>query len=198
MSVNLLMEEVYLKGMVNKMYEKVLLREEQSVNKNSLLKQVAEDFKLNANFIFSFGVGISGFIGPVKTLLENKGLNITEYDVTLIIITVCYILLTKSNEDIHVLMSELKKRRLDGEVKGVLNFMTKSLSLVKVVGKKVGVVVNNLLDVLAFTFLSLPIMDLIKDFADNKGFSINRVDDLLLGVSLSASTYAIKNLIKKK
>jgi hypothetical protein len=192
------MEEVYLKGMVNKMYEKVLLREEQSVNKNSLLKQVAEDFKLNANFIFSFGVGISGFIGPVKTLLENKGLNITEYDVTLIIITVCYILLTKSNEDIHVLMSELKKRRLDGEVKGVLNFMTKSLSLVKVVGKKVGVVVNNLLDVLAFTFLSLPIMDLIKDFADNKGFSINRVDDLLLGVSLSASTYAIKNLIKKK
>ncbi len=198
MSVNLLMEEVYLKGMVNKMYEKVLLREEQSVNKNNLLKQVAEDFKLNANFIFSFGVGISGFIGPVKTLLENKGLNITEYDVTLIIITVCYILLTKSNEDIHVLMSELKKRRLDGEVKGVLNFMTKSLSLVKVVGKKVGVVVNNLLDVLAFTFLSVPIMDLIKDFADNKGFSINRVDDLLLGVSLSASTYAIKNLIKKK
>ena len=41
-------------------------------------------------------------------------------------------------------------------------------------------------------------MNIIRDLADDKGFSIDRVDDLLLGLTLSAGTYALKNIMKRR
>ena len=197
MSLNLLTEEVYLQGMVNLMYENIM-KEEVEPKENHLVKKVADDFKLNADFIFTYSVGISGFIGPVKTLLENKGINITEYDVTLLLVVVFYILLMKSDDDIKKLMQGLKDKGLDSEVKPVLRFVTKTISLFKIIGKKFGLVVQSLTDILAFTFLSLPVMNIIRDLADDKGFSIDRVDDLLLGLTLSAGAYTLKNIMKRK
>lgn len=201
MSINLLMEEIYLKGMVNKMYENILLKEGSGGRPGedlNLIKQVIEDFKLNTNFLFTYGVGISGFIGPVTTLLVNKGLNVTKYDVTLLLVVVFYILLNGSKEEINLIRDELKRKNLDNEVKGVLNFVSKSLNLLKIIGKKVGVVVTTLTDILAFTFLSAPVMNMLKDYALDKGFSIDRVEELLYGVALSATSYVVKNIIKKK
>lgn len=201
MSINLLMEEIYLKGMVNKMYENILLKEGSGGRPGedlNLIKQVIEDFKLNTNFLFTYGVGISGFIGPVTTLLLNKGLNVTKYDVTLLLVVVFYILLNGSKEEINLIRDELKRKNLDNEVKGVLNFVSKSLNLLKIIGKKVGVVVTTLTDILAFTFLSAPVMNMLKDYALDKGFNIDRVEELLYGVALSATSYAVKNIIKKK
>lgn len=201
MSINLLMEEIYLKGMVNKMYENILLKEGSGGRPGedlNLIKQVIEDFKLNTNFLFTYGVGISGFIGPVTTLLVNKGLNVTKYDVTLLLVVVFYILLNGSKEEINLIRDELKRKNLDNEVKGVLNFVSKSLNLLKIIGKKVGVVVTTLTDILAFTFLSAPVMNMLKDYALDKGFNIDRVEELLYGVALSATSYAVKNIIKKK
>jgi len=201
LSVNLLLEEVYLNGMFNEMYENILLKENQNnlpqENKN-LIKQVIDDFKLNANFMITYGVGISGFIGPVTTLLQNKSLNITEYDTTLLLIVAFYILLNGSKEEIDLIREELKRKKLDNEIKGVLNFVSKSLNLLKIIGKKVGVVVTTLTDVLAFTFLSVPVMNMLKNYASDKGFSIDGVEQLLYGISLSALSYTLKNIMKRK
>jgi hypothetical protein len=195
-SLNLLTEEVYVQGLVNTMYENIM-KEEVEPKEKHLVKKVADDFKLNADFIFTYSAGISGFIGPVKTLLENKGISITEYDVTLLLVVVFYILLTKSNEDIKKLMDEIKSRDLNSEVKPVLRFVTKTVGLFKIVGKKFGIVIQSLTDILAFTFLSIPVMSIMRDLADAKGFNIDRVDDLLMGLTLSAGAYAIKNVIKR-
>ena len=199
-SLNLLTEEVYLQGMVNNMYENILKeRKEPSEPKEKhLVQKVADDFKLNTDLLFTYSSGIAGFVGPVITLLENKGIKVTEYDVTLLLIVVFYILLRGSNEEIKLLISELKEKNLDKEVKGVLNFVTKSLTLFKIIGKKIGVAITTLTDVLAFTFLSVPVMGMLKDFAADKGFNIERIDELLYGVSLAATTYALKNIIKRK
>jgi hypothetical protein len=196
-SLNLLTEEVYLQGMVNKMYENIM-KEEIEPKEKHLVKKVADDFKLNADFIFTYSVGISGFIGPVKTLLENKGINVTEYDVTLLLMVVFYVLLAKSDDEIKKLMQGLKDKNLDSEVKPVLRFVTKTVGLFKIIGKKFGLAIQSLTDILAFTFLSLPVMNIIRDLADDKGFSIDRVDDLLLGLTLSAGAYTLKNIMKRK
>lgn len=196
-SLNLLTEEVYLQGMVNTMYENIM-KEEVEPREKPLITKVINDLKLNSDFMFTYGVGISGFIGPVKTLLENKGINITEYDVTLLVMVVFYILLTKSNDDVKILMNEIKNRKIDGEVKSVLSFITKSLGLFKIIGKKFGVAISSLTDILAFTFLSVPVMDILKNLAHDKGFSIDSVDELLMGVTLSAGAYTLKNIMKRK
>lgn len=197
MSLNILTEEVYLQGMVNAMYENIM-KEEVEPKEKHLVKKVADDFKLNADFLFTYSVGISGFIGPVKTLLENKGINVTEYDVTLLLMVVLYILLAKSNEDIKKLMEGLKDKGLDSEVKPVLRFVTKTVGLFKIIGKKFGLAIQSLTDILAFTFLSVPVMNILKELANDKGFSIDRVDDLLIGLTLSAGAYTLKNVMKRK
>lgn len=198
LSVNLLLEEVYLNGMFNNMFEKIFLKEESGGVKSNLVSRVAQDFKLNTSFMMTYGVGISGFIGPVITLLENKNIKVTEYDATLLLITAFYILLNGSKEEINLIREELKKKDLDKEVKGVLNFVSKSLNLLKIIGKKVGVVITTLTDVLAFTFLSVPVMNMLKDYAADKGFNIDRVEELLYGLALSTTSYTLKNFIKKK
>ena len=103
LSVNLLLEEVYLNGMFNNMFEKILIKEEYGGVKSNLVNQVAQDFKLNTSFMMTYGVGISGFIGPVITLLENKNIRVTEYDVTLLLIAAFYILLNGSKEEINLI-----------------------------------------------------------------------------------------------
>ncbi len=198
LSVNLLLEEVYLNGMFNNMFEKIFLKEESGGVKSNLVNRVAQDFKLNTSFMMTYGVGISGFIGPVITLLENKNIKVTEYDATLLLITAFYILLNGSKEEINLIREELKKKDLDKEVKGVLNFVSKSLNLLKIIGKKVGVVITTLTDVLAFTFLSVPVMNMLKDYAADKGFNIDRVEELIYGLALSATSYTLKNFIKRK
>jgi hypothetical protein len=202
LSVNLLLEEVYLNGMFNKMFDNIFLLKENSneVPKEdiSLVKKVIEDFKLNTSFMFTYGVGISGFVGPVSTLLLNKGLNVTKYDVTLLLVVDFYILLSGSKEEIDLMREELERKNLDNQIKGVLNFVSKSLGLLKIVGKKIGVVVTTLTDVLAFTFLSVPVMNMLKDYAADKGFNIDRVEELMYGLGLSAVSYTLKNLMKRK
>ena len=198
LSVNLLLEEVYLNGMFNNMFEKIFLKEESGGVKSNLVNRVAQDFKLNTSFMMTYGVGISGFIGPVITLLENKNIKVTEYDATLLLITAFYILLNGSKEEINLIREELKKKDLDKEVKGVLNFVSKSLNLLKIIGKKVGVVITTLTDVLAFTFLSVPVMNMLKDYAADKGFNIDRVEELIYGLALSTTSYTLKNFIKRK
>lgn len=199
-SLNLLTEEVYIQGMVNTMYENIIKENEQpqKPKEEHLVKKVAQDFKLNTDLIFTYSVGISGFVGPVLELLNNKNLNVTTYDATLLVMVVTYILLKGSNEDIEKLMVELKSKNLDNQVKPVLKFMTKSLSLFKIIGKKFGIAVTSLTDILGFTFLSVPVLSILKDVAAEKGFNLDHTEDLLLGLGLSASTYALKNIIQRK
>ncbi len=188
--------------MFNKMFDNIFLLKENSneVPKEdiSLVKKVIEDFKLNTSFMFTYGVGISGFVGPVSTLLLNKGLNVTKYDVTLLLVVVFYILLSGSKEEIDLMREELERKNLGNQIKGVLNFVSKSLGLLKIVGKKIGVVVTTLTDVLAFAFLSVPVMNMLKDYAADKGFNIDRVEELMYGLGLSAVSYTLKNLMKRK
>lgn len=199
LSINLLLEQVYLEGQVHMMYENIMKNNNMLESESkSMVKKVISDMKLNADFMMTFGLGIGAFAGPVYELLHNKNINVTEYDVTLLVMTAFYILLTNSKEDISKLMTKLKEQNLDKEVKGVVRFISESMGLFKVIGKKMGVTITTLTDVLAFTFMSVPVLGLLKDLAAQKGFSIDNVEQLIMGVTLSAGSYLIKNIMQKK
>lgn len=200
LSINLLLEQVYLEGQIHMMYEEIMKEEESSRDpeSESLVKKVIEDLKLNADFMFTFGVGIAAFAGPVNELLTNQGIHITKYNVTLLIITALYILLTKSKRDIDILMAKVKEHKLDSELKKVIKFVNGTLSLFKIIGNKVGVTVTTLVDVLAFTFMSVPVLNLIKNIAAEKGYNVDNVEQLFAGLLLSAGAYLLKNVLKKR
>ena len=200
LSLNLLLEQVYLEGQVHMMYENILNEENNDVDEQSksMVKKVIEDLKLNADFMMTFGVGISAFVGPVSELLQNKGIHVTQYDVTLLVMVSFYILLTKSKEDIDILMAKVKEHKVDGELKHVIKFINGTVGLFKVIGKKVGITITSLVDVLAFTFMSVPVLNMLKSLASEKGFSIDNVEQLFVGLALSAGSYLLKNILKKK
>lgn len=199
LSVNLLLEQVYLEGQVHMMYEEILKEDEpKDPESESMVKQVLADLKLNADFMFTFGVGIAGFVGPVNELLTNKGVHVTKYDVTLLVITALYVLLTKSKRDIDVLIAKVKEHKLDSELKKVIKFVNGTLGLFKIIGNKVGVTVTTLVDVLAFTFMSVPVLNLIKSLAAEKGYNIDNIEQLFAGLTLSAGAYLLKNVLKKR
>ena len=196
-SLNLLMEEVYLKGKLNSL-NKDIINENFKMGINPVLKEVMSQLKANFNFIMTYGVGISGFIGPVKSLLQNKGLQVTDYDVTLLIIVAIYILLSKPKEEIDEVVEKLKESGLEKEISPVLNFISKTVSFFKIFGSKFGYAINSLLDILSFTFLSAPVLDFIKNVTLEKNFNINNVQELLAGVLLAISSHGLKSLINKK
>ena len=199
LSINLLLEQVYLESHIHMMFENILKEENSEIDpkSKSIFKQVINDLKLNADFMLTFGVGISAFIGPVSELLSNKGLHITPYDVTLLVIVSFYILLSKSDNDIKKLMDRLRERKLDKEVKSVVKFINGTVGFFKIVGKKIGTVVTSLTDILGFTFMSVPVLNMLKDFAAEKGFNIDNIYQLFGGLALSIGSYYIKNLLKK-
>jgi hypothetical protein len=200
LSLNLLLEQVYLEGQINLMYEEIL-REDDNIGdeeSKSMVKKVVDDLKLNADFMFTFGVGIGAFAGPVNELLSNGGIHITKYDVTLLVVTAFYVLLTKSAEDVDKLIAKVKEHKLESELKKVIKFVSSTVGLFKIVGSKVGVTITTLTDVLAFTFMSVPVLNLIKNLAAEKGFNIDNVGQLFAGLTLSAGAYLLKNVLKKR
>ena len=200
LSINLLLEQVYLESQIHMMYEEILKKDKSSGNSEdeSLVKKVIADLKLNADFILTFGVGISAFAGPVNELLANESIHITKYNVTLLVITAFYILLTKSKKDIDILMAKVKENKLESELKKVIKFVNETLGLFKIIGNKVGVTITTLVDVLAFTFMSVPVLNLIKNIVAEKGYNVNNIKQLFTGLTLSAGTYLLKNVLKKK
>ena len=196
-SLNLLMEEVYLKGKLNSLNNDIIT-ENFKMDINPTLKEVMSQLKANFNFIMTYGVGISGFIGPVKSLLQNKGLQVTDYDVTLLIIVAIYILLSKPKEEIDEVVEKLKEKELDKEISPVLNFISKTVNFFKIFGSRFGYTINGLLDILSFTFLSAPVLNFIKNVTLEKNFNINNVQELLAGVLLAISSHGLKSLINKK
>jgi len=197
LDLNLLVEQAHLEGQIHSMYESIV-REDHKPTVTNEFKKVKQDLKVNADFMMTYGVGISAFISPVNELLKNKSIHITEYDVTLLVIAAFYILLSKSKEDIEKLTVEIKKRGIFDVLKDVVKFITKSLGIFKVVGNKMGVVISSLTDVLTFTFMSGPVLNTIKDLAMDKGFSIDNIEQIFAGLTLSAGGYLLKNILKKR
>ena len=199
LSLNLLTERVYLEGQVHMMYETIINEGSGGIpDSKFIVKKVIQDMKINADFMLTYGLGISAFAEPVIELLHNKNIKITKYDAILLVMTSVYILTSKSKEDLKKLIYGLKKRGLNEELKGVVKFMNASINLFKSIGMKIGVTITTLIDVLSFTFMSVPVLDTLKNIASEKGFSVDNLDELILGFTLSAGSYTLKNLIKKK
>ena len=94
------------------------------------VKSVVKDLKVSSNFIFHFGTGIGAFMGPIKRLLENGSISITDEEVALLVITSVYLLYSSSKEDIEKLVTELKER-------GIYEHLKKVVNIIKTVNKAV-------------------------------------------------------------
>jgi uncharacterized membrane protein len=206
--LNLVTEKLYVEGIVNKLYEDIanygegdvkantlmesILKEE---NNKSIIGDIVDDFKLAPKFIFTFGTGIGAFYGPIQKLLEGSGVVISEYEIYLLIVTAIATLMNES--DSSLLVKTLKEKGLYSSLKDVMEYIKNSKKVINSVTKNVLGTTYSLSDILGFTALLVPTMNLMSDIINDYGITSNTLGTMLKGVILSTSVYGVKSIVKR-
>tara|TARA_R110002020_G_scaffold457765_2_gene674811 strand:- start:295 stop:912 length:618 start_codon:yes stop_codon:yes gene_type:complete len=198
LNLNLLNEQVYITSQVNRIYEN-MLKEEDNVNPEdiSVFKKVLKDMGISTGFIFHFGTGIGAFMRPVTELLQNQNISVSREEVALLVITSFSIMLTNSKEEITKLMTSVKEKGLEPYLNDVTKFIMSIKKIMSVIGEKVGKTVSTLSDVLGFTFMLAPAMEVITGLINNNNITFDSIGRLLGGLILAAGSYGVKNIIDK-
>jgi len=207
-NLNLLTEKLYLEGVTNSLYENisnygvgdieasVLVESLMTEEKNKdMLRDLVNDLKLAPKLIFTFGSGITAFYGPIKELLDSGGLNISEENIILLILT--SLCLLTGQPDIKKLVDKVKEEGLYSTLKGVNDFISETKNLLNSVIKNTLGVSHSLLDILGFTFLLVPTMGTLSKLINEYGLTIGNVKTLFTGLLLSVATYSVKAVINK-
>lgn len=198
LNLNLLTEQVYLTGQVNRIFENILKEDEQVNPKDdSMIRQVLKDLGISSGFIFQFGTGIGAFMRPVTELLNGNGVSMNQEEVALLIITAFAIMLTNSSVEIGKLTQAVKDKNLDVHLGSVSKFILSVKKLMGVIGEKIGRSVHTLTDVLGFTFMLVPAMNVLKDLINSYGISMDNMGQLFGGLVMAAGSYGIKAIIDK-
>jgi hypothetical protein len=206
--LNLVKEKLYTKGLVNRLYEDIanygqgnveakvlmesILKEEKD---KSIISDIVDEFKLAPKFLFTFGTGITAFYGPIQRLLEGSGISMSEYEIYLLIITAVATMINESNTD--TLIQSLKEKGIYSSLEDVKEYITNSKKLINTVTKNVLGTTYSLSDVLGFTALLVPTMNLLSDIIEEYGLTSKNLGVMLKGIVLSASVYGIKSVVKR-
>jgi len=206
--LNLITEKLYVEGLVNKLYNDIAYYGEEEVEvktlmesiikeekDKSIIEDIVEEFKLAPKFIFTFGTGISAFYGPVQRLLEGSGITMTDYEIYLLIITA---IATLSNEvNTKEMIVKLKEKGIYSSLEDIKDYILNTKDLINSVTKNVLGTAYSVTDILAFTSLLVPTMNLLSNIIDEYGITSKTLGIMLKGVILSASVYGIKSIIRK-
>jgi len=206
--MSLVKERLYVEGLVNKLFEDIsnygegevepktlmesILREEKG---NSIISDIVDEFKLAPKFIFSFGTGIGAFYEPIDNMLKGSGVNLSEYQIYLLIITSIGLLLNETS--VKKMYEKLEEEGVRGLLDNVTEYIKNTKTLVNSVVKKVLGVSYSLSDILAFTTLLVPTMNILSSIINEYGITSTNVSSMLKGVVLAASVYGIKSVLKK-
>ena len=206
--LNLITEKLYLDGMVNEIYENIshydnaeveapllmerLINEE---NNNEILRGIIDDLKLAPKFVFTFGTGIGAFYKPIEDLLSGSGINVTPEQIVLVTLT--SLVLLSGEDDAKKLMEKVKDEGLTSTLKGVKNFISNTKEVINSITRNVIGTTYSLLDILGFTFLLVPTMEVITKLINDYGLTIGNLESMFSGLALSIVTYTVKNTLKK-
>jgi hypothetical protein len=208
LKLNILKEKLYTEGLVNKFYNDIAHYGENEMDANflmesilteekgkTIIEDIVDDFKLAPKFIFTFGTGIGAFYGPIQKLLEGSGIVITEYEIYLLIITAIASLLKEPN--LTKLVDTLKEKGIYSLLNDVSTYVTNSQKIINNVTKNVLGVIYSLSDILAFTALLVPTMNLLSTVITEYGLNTKTVGSMLSGIILSISVYGVKSIINR-
>lgn len=208
LNINKIVDNLYITGMVNKLFEDIanygegeieakvlmesLIKEEKG---KSIISDIIDEYKLAPKFLFTFGTGIGAFIGPVTSLLEGSGINISEQDVYLLVITAVAILLNETN--VSGLIQKLKEEGLYSSLESVKNYIKSVTDLVNGVTRKVLGVSYSLADILAFTSLLIPVTNMLNTMIETHGLTMGNFSLMIKGILLSMAVYGVKHILKR-
>ena len=160
----------------------------------SVFQKTLKDMGVQLQFVGTFGFGISGMFGMVKDLLEGRYPSLSEGEIILIFLSALSYLSIDIVKDISELKSEVEKRGLgdylNKTVEVLKDFENISLKIVE----KAGFTVSSLAELLGYTFLLVPILDVTNKLIEENGFDVVSLASYLKGAIISVGIFYIRNL----
>jgi hypothetical protein len=207
-NITMLTEKLYIEGLINKLYEDIAYFGDNEVDaktlmesiiveekKKTIIDDIVTEMKLAPRFIFSFGTGIGAFYDTVKSLLEGAGFHMSEYQIYLLIITAIAIIIGDSSSE--RLVEKTKEEGIYAVLNDVKSYILNTEKLINTVTKKTLGVTYSLSDILAFTALLVPTMNLMSQVINDYGLNVKTVGVMVKGIVLSSAVYGIKSIIRR-
>ena len=160
----------------------------------SMFQKTLSDMGVQLQFVGTFGFGISGMFGFVKELLEGQYPTLSEGEIILIFLSALSYLSINTIKDIQRLREEVKGRGLGGYVNKVVELLKDFENISLKVAEKAGFTVSSLAELLGYTFLLVPILDVTNRIIGEVGFDIGALSSYLKGALVSVGIFYIKNL----
>lgn len=160
-----------------------------------IIKDIVSDLKLSGKFVSTFGTGITAFYEPIAKLLSGSGLHLDKFNIVLMIITGVAFMI--QDTDFNKLRDSLKEKGILQHLKTVTDFIDGSQKLVNGVLKNVSNATYGLADIMAFTFILAPTMNILSELIGEYGISGNSIGQLFTGLVAGVATYGIKSVLGK-
>ena len=160
----------------------------------TIFQKTLKDMGVQLKFVGTFGFGISGMFGMVKDLLEGRYPSLSEGEIILIFLSALSYLSINLSKDMSQVNDEIKKRGLkdflNKTVEALKDFENISLKIVE----KAGFTVSSLSELLGYTFLLVPILDITNRLINENGFDVISLASYLKGAILSVGIFYIRNV----
>jgi hypothetical protein len=160
----------------------------------SLFQKTLGDMGIQLQFVGTFGFGISGLFGMVKDLLEGQHPSLSEGEIILIFLSAVSYLSINTIKDIQKLREEVKGRGLEGYVNKTVELLKDFENISLKVLEKAGFTMSSLAELLGYTFLLVPILDITNKIIGEVGFDMTSISSYLKGALISVGIFYIKNL----
>ena len=160
----------------------------------SVFQKTLKDMGVQFQFVGTFGFGISGMFGMVKDVLEGRYPSLSEGEIILIFLSGLSYLSINLVKDLKEVKEEIDKRGLKEYVNKAVELLKDFENISLKVVEKAGYTISSLAELLGYTFLLVPILDVTNRLIEENGFDVVSLASYLKGALISVGIFYIRNL----
>ncbi len=177
-------------------YRKSLKESELLIEQSqSALQKTMNDIKVNLGGVFTFGAGISAFFQPVKDIINNSDIHISDYNIAMLFIAVLGFTYQRNEEWVKKLIQIIKNKGFNELFNKIVNAFKDIEQVIKSFLKQAGKSINDILDLAGFSFLLSPIIEMLTTLIRDNSLNLDNVGQYLLSFVISASMFGVKHVI---
>jgi len=169
--------------------EDIAIVEESEIEK--VAKQLQKELGIGIKLTGQFGAGITGLYGPALSIIKNTGLQFSEQDIILVLIAA--VTYTVTGQETKELIDYIRQKGLEEQYSIVKQLPTIFTKIVKsIVGTT-----YSFLDLAGYTFLFIPIINMVTQIITHNHITGSSLRELLNGVLASIASYGGKILVQR-
>ena len=167
---------------------------------SKVLKEVNKDYKINFEFLITWGASIGGFILPISEFLKGKFPEISDLNLSLILTGIIAVHYIDNKKSVEKILTKIKEEGLSNVFKVGLNKSTELKESLFDLLSSLNITLFKITKIMSYAFI-IPVLDLLYTMVINRQIDQSDSKEIalrLLGSGLvNVGGIMIKDLISK-